>query len=55
MMIIIVIQILNIMPTPLYTGTSVSNIQQTCQVKKKDIRKFLDGIYRSERNVMSGK
>ena len=27
-------------------GTSVSNIQQTCQVKKKDIRKFLDGIYR---------
>merc|ERR1712216_1012594 len=33
-------------------GTSVSQIQQTCQVKKKDIRKFLDGIYRSERNVM---
>ena len=26
-------------------GTSVSLIQQTCQVKKKDIRKFLDGIY----------
>ena len=34
-------------------GTSVSQIQQTCQVKKKDIRKFLDGIYRSERNVMA--
>jgi ribosomal protein L6P/L9E len=33
-------------------GTSVSNIQQTCQVKKKDIRKFLDGIYRSSRQVI---
>merc|ERR1712205_215018 len=33
-------------------GTSVSNIQQTCQVKKKDIRKFLDGIYRSSRVVI---
>ena len=33
-------------------GTSVSNIQQTCQVKKKDIRKFLDGIYRSSRTVI---
>ena len=33
-------------------GTSVSLIQQTCQVKKKDIRKFLDGIYKSSRAVI---
>ena len=36
-------------------GTSVSLIQQTCQVKKKDIRKFLDGVYISERtNIVLG-
>ncbi|SAM00770.1 hypothetical protein [Absidia glauca] len=29
-----------------------ADIQQSCLVKKKDIRKFLDGIYVSERNVL---
>mmetsp|Transcript_415 Transcript_415/g.878 ORF Transcript_415/g.878 Transcript_415/m.878 type:complete len:197 (-) Transcript_415:77-667(-) len=33
-------------------GVSVSQIQQTCQVKKKDIRKYLDGIYCTTRKVM---
>jgi len=33
-------------------GTSVSQIQQTTQVKKKDIRKFLDGIYKSSRAII---
>ena len=33
-------------------GTSVSNIQQTCQVKKKDIRKFLDGVYKTSRAII---
>jgi len=33
-------------------GTSVSQIQQTCQVKKKDIRKFLDGVYCTTRKVI---
>ena len=32
-------------------GTSVSEIQQTCQVKRKDIRKFLDGVYKSSRSI----
>ncbi|OZJ04615.1 60S ribosomal protein L9-A [Bifiguratus adelaidae] len=31
---------------------SAANIQQSCRVKRKDIRKFLDGIYISERNVL---
>jgi large subunit ribosomal protein L9e len=31
---------------------SAADIQQSCLVKNKDIRKFLDGIYVSERNVM---
>ncbi|KAI9320837.1 ribosomal protein L6, alpha-beta domain-containing protein [Dichotomocladium elegans] len=31
---------------------SAADIQQTCRVKNKDIRKFLDGIYVSERNVL---
>jgi len=31
---------------------SAANIQQACLVKNKDIRKFLDGIYVSERNVL---
>ncbi|CAO3613978.1 unnamed protein product [Cunninghamella blakesleeana] len=31
---------------------SAANIQQSCLVKNKDIRKFLDGIYVSERNVI---
>ncbi|ORX44600.1 ribosomal protein L6 [Hesseltinella vesiculosa] len=31
---------------------SAADIQQTCLVKNKDIRKFLDGIYVSERNVL---
>jgi large subunit ribosomal protein L9e len=29
-----------------------ADIQQSCLVKNKDIRKFLDGIYVSERNVL---
>eukprot|EP00284_Hemiselmis_tepida_P009953 CAMPEP_0174927652 /NCGR_PEP_ID=MMETSP1355-20121228/19590_1 /TAXON_ID=464990 /ORGANISM="Hemiselmis tepida, Strain CCMP443" /LENGTH=196 /DNA_ID=CAMNT_0016173769 /DNA_START=19 /DNA_END=609 /DNA_ORIENTATION=- len=33
-------------------GISVSQIQQTCQVKKKDIRKYLDGIYCTTRKVI---
>ncbi len=32
-------------------GTSVSEIQQTCQVKRKDIRKFLDGVYKASRSI----
>ncbi|ORX45918.1 ribosomal protein L6 [Hesseltinella vesiculosa] len=31
---------------------SAADIQQTCLVKNKDIRKFLDGIYVSERGVL---
>ncbi|KAG2219816.1 hypothetical protein INT45_001148 [Circinella minor] len=31
---------------------SAADIQQICKVKNKDIRKFLDGIYVSERNVL---
>ncbi|OZJ04574.1 60S ribosomal protein L9-A [Bifiguratus adelaidae] len=31
---------------------SAASIQQSCLVKQKDIRKFLDGIYISERNVL---
>ncbi|KAL1934901.1 hypothetical protein VTP01DRAFT_7083 [Rhizomucor pusillus] len=31
---------------------SAADIQQTCRVRNKDIRKFLDGIYVSERNVL---
>ncbi|KAI9496643.1 ribosomal protein L6, alpha-beta domain-containing protein [Zychaea mexicana] len=31
---------------------SAADIQQMCRVKNKDIRKFLDGIYVSERNVL---
>ncbi|KAG2182168.1 hypothetical protein INT43_007095 [Umbelopsis isabellina] len=31
---------------------SAASIQQTTSVKNKDIRKFLDGIYVSERNVI---
>jgi large subunit ribosomal protein L9e len=31
---------------------SAADIQQSCLVKNKDIRKFLDGIYVSERNVL---
>eukprot|EP01117_Protostelium_nocturnum_P007561 TRINITY_DN2706_c0_g1_i2.p1 TRINITY_DN2706_c0_g1~~TRINITY_DN2706_c0_g1_i2.p1 ORF type:complete len:148 (-),score=33.12 TRINITY_DN2706_c0_g1_i2:57-500(-) len=31
---------------------SAANIKQSCAVKNKDIRKFLDGIYVSERNVI---
>jgi large subunit ribosomal protein L9e len=33
-------------------GISVSQIQQCCQVKKKDVRKYLDGIYCTTRKVM---
>ena len=28
---------------------SAADIQQTCRVRNKDIRKFLDGLYVSER------
>jgi len=31
---------------------SAANIHQSCAVKGKDIRKFLDGIYVSERHVL---
>jgi len=31
---------------------SAANIKQSCTVKNKDIRKFLDGVYVSERNVL---
>ncbi|ORY97540.1 ribosomal protein L6, alpha-beta domain-containing protein [Syncephalastrum racemosum] len=31
---------------------SAADVQQMCRVKNKDIRKFLDGIYVSERNVL---
>jgi large subunit ribosomal protein L9e len=31
---------------------SAASIQQICQVKNKDIRKFLDGVYVSNRGVM---
>ncbi|KAI9028874.1 ribosomal protein L6, alpha-beta domain-containing protein [Phycomyces nitens] len=31
---------------------SAADIQQSCLVKNKDIRKFLDGLYVSERNVL---
>ncbi|CAO3645631.1 unnamed protein product [Cunninghamella blakesleeana] len=31
---------------------AAADIQQSCLVKNKDIRKFLDGIYVSERNVI---
>jgi len=31
---------------------SAANVHQSCLVKGKDIRKFLDGIYVSERNVL---
>eukprot|EP01116_Phalansterium_solitarium_P003595 TRINITY_DN14408_c0_g1_i1.p2 TRINITY_DN14408_c0_g1~~TRINITY_DN14408_c0_g1_i1.p2 ORF type:complete len:189 (+),score=71.68 TRINITY_DN14408_c0_g1_i1:69-635(+) len=31
---------------------SAAQINQSCHVKNKDIRKFLDGIYVSERNVL---
>ncbi|KAJ1628479.1 60s ribosomal protein l9 [Pavlovales sp. CCMP2436] len=34
---------------------SASLINQSCHVKNKDIRKFLDGIYISERNVIGGR
>mmetsp|Transcript_2793 Transcript_2793/g.5648 ORF Transcript_2793/g.5648 Transcript_2793/m.5648 type:complete len:196 (-) Transcript_2793:84-671(-) len=33
-------------------GTSVSQIQQICQVKHKDIRKYLDGIYATSKKVI---
>eukprot|EP00960_Hanusia_phi_P077864 768749-Hanusia_phi.AAC.16 len=33
-------------------GTSVSQIQQICQVKHKDIRKYLDGVYCTTKNVI---
>lgn len=31
---------------------SAASIQQSCQAKNKDIRKFLDGVYVSKRGVM---
>ncbi|KAK9458909.1 60S ribosomal protein uL6 [Lipomyces oligophaga] len=44
----------------LLTGNSLENvsqsaadIQQICRVRNKDIRKFLDGIYVSERNTLT--
>ena len=34
------------------TSRSAALIHQKCLVKKKDIRKFLDGIYVSERSTI---
>lgn len=35
---------------------SAADIQQTCRVRNKDIRKFLDGLYVSERtNIVEDK
>lgn len=31
---------------------SAASIQQACQVKNKDMRKFLDGVYVSKRGTM---
>jgi len=31
---------------------SAAQVHQVCLVKKKDIRKFLDGVYVSEKNVI---
>jgi len=31
---------------------SAASVKQSCAVKNKDIRKFLDGIYVSERNII---
>ena len=31
---------------------SAASVQQACQVKNKDIRKFLDGVYVSKRGTM---
>merc|ERR1712226_621398 len=31
---------------------SAANIQQSCLVKRKDIRKFLDGIYVSQKGML---
>jgi large subunit ribosomal protein L9e len=36
-------------------GQSAATIQQACSVKNKDIRKFLDGIYVSERSAIGDK
>merc|ERR1712213_93054 len=33
-------------------GTSAARIQQICKVRNKDIRKFLDGIYVSEKGLV---
>ncbi|RKP18502.1 60S ribosomal protein-like protein L9 [Rozella allomycis CSF55] len=33
-------------------SVSAAKIQQSCEVKNKDIRKFLDGIYVSERGLL---
>jgi len=34
-----------------HVSQSAANIQQVCRVKGKDIRKFLDGIYVSDKNL----
>jgi ribosomal protein L6P/L9E len=36
----------------LHVSQSAASIQQACQVKHKDIRKFLDGVYVSKRGVI---
>ncbi|PRP84349.1 hypothetical protein PROFUN_07650 [Planoprotostelium fungivorum] len=36
-----------------HVSQSAANIKTSCAVKNKDIRKFLDGIYVSERNVLT--
>eukprot|EP01094_Clydonella_sp_ATCC50884_P029124 TRINITY_DN8_c0_g2_i2.p1 TRINITY_DN8_c0_g2~~TRINITY_DN8_c0_g2_i2.p1 ORF type:complete len:203 (-),score=67.55 TRINITY_DN8_c0_g2_i2:46-621(-) len=51
----------NIKDEVVLTGNNIENvsqsaalIQQSCHVKNKDIRKFLDGIYVSEKGVLGG-
>jgi len=36
-----------------HVSQSAANIQQCCRVKKKDIRKFLDGVYVSEKGSIT--
>jgi len=36
-----------------HVSQSAANIQQCCRVKKKDIRKFLDGVYVSSKGVIA--
>ena len=37
-----------------HVSQSAADIQQICRVRNKDIRKFLDGLYVSERGNIEG-